>query len=83
KDVAHGFTFGTALPLPDYAHADLVILWGHNPSSVWLAEAGELAEAQRRGARLAVIDPRRTGHAGQADHWLAVRPGTDAALALG
>lgn len=83
KDVAHGFTFGTVLPLPDYAHTDLIILWGHNPSSVWLAQAGELAEAQRRGARLAVIDPRRTGHAGQADHWLAVRPGTDAALALG
>lgn len=81
--MAHGFTFGTGLPLPDYAHTDLIVLWGHNPSSVWLAQAGELAEAQRRGARLAVVDPRRTGHAGLADHWLAVRPGTDAALALG
>ncbi len=34
-------------------------------------------------ARLAVVDPRRTGHAHQADHWLGLRPGTDSALALG
>jgi anaerobic selenocysteine-containing dehydrogenase len=36
-----------------------------------------------RGARLIFVDPRRTGLATKADHWLQVRPGTDAALALG
>ncbi len=82
KDVAHAFTFGCAMPLPDFARTDLVILWGHNPASVWLSAAGELAEARRRGARLAAIDPRRTGHAADADYWLRIRPGTDAALAL-
>jgi anaerobic selenocysteine-containing dehydrogenase len=36
-----------------------------------------------RGARLIVVDPRHTGLASKAEHWLQVRPGTDAALALG
>ncbi|WP_108663454.1 molybdopterin-dependent oxidoreductase [Acuticoccus kandeliae] len=83
KDVAHAFTFGVPMPLPDYEETDLVILWGHNPGSVWLAEAGALGEALRCGARLVVVDPRPTAHTREAAHWLAVRPGTDAALALG
>lgn len=82
KDFAHAFTFGTGLPTPDYANADLAVLWGHNPAKTWLAQSGALAN-RTRGARLAVIDPRRSTAAAQAEHWLRVRPGTDAALALG
>ncbi|HEY7679253.1 MAG TPA: molybdopterin-dependent oxidoreductase, partial [Terriglobia bacterium] len=40
-------------------------------------------EAQKRGARLIVVDPRLTEPARRADAWLQVRPGTDGALALG
>ena len=40
-------------------------------------------EAKKRGAKLVVVDPYRTGTAEQADMHLAVRPGTDGALALG
>ncbi|MVU81254.1 molybdopterin-dependent oxidoreductase [Nocardia sp. ET3-3] len=83
KDVAHTFTFGTALPVPDFGATDLAILWGFNPAKTWLAQSTDLAEAQARGARLAVIDPRRSTSALHADHWLRVRPGADAALALG
>jgi len=83
KDFAHAFTFGCGMPTPDYAGSDLILLWGHNPSHAWLAQAGAVAEACARGAKLMVVDPRRTGHAVQADYWLRVRPGTDAALALG
>ena len=82
KDFAHRFTFGVGLPTPDYAAADMTLLWGHNPAKTWLARSTALAEAQARGARLAVIDPRRATSAMSADHWLAVRPGTDGALAL-
>jgi anaerobic selenocysteine-containing dehydrogenase len=39
-------------------------------------------EARRRGAKLISVDPRRAGLASEADCWLRVRPGTDAALAL-
>nr|WP_245818196.1 molybdopterin-dependent oxidoreductase [Roseomonas rosea] len=83
KDHAHAFTFGAGIGTPDYANSDLILLWGHNPASTWLAEAGEIAEARARGAALVVVDPRRNAHAAGAQHWLRVRPGTDAALALG
>lgn len=83
KDYAHAFTFGRGMPAPDYAGTDLALLWGHNPAESWLAQSAALAEARERGARLAVVDPRRSSSARRADHWLRVLPGTDAALALG
>lgn len=83
KDFAHAFTFGQGLATPDYAHTDLVLLWGHNPARAWLSQSTAIAEAKRRGARVAVVDPRNAGSGLGADRWLRVRPGTDAALALG
>ncbi|RJQ81257.1 molybdopterin dinucleotide-binding protein [Pseudonocardiaceae bacterium YIM PH 21723] len=83
KDFAHAFTFGCGLPAPDYAGTELAVLWGHNPAKSWLAQSAALAEARAKGAALAVIDPRRSTSARDADHWLRVLPGTDAALALG
>lgn len=83
KDFSHAFTFGRGIGTPDYARAKLILLWGHNPSSVWLAQAGAIAEGRKVGAKMIVVDPRRTAHAAQAEHWLRVRPGADAALALG
>ena len=83
KDHAHAFTFGTGIPTPDYAGADLIILWGHNPANVWLAQATTIGAALQRGTKLMVIDPRKAGLGTRAEHWLRVRPGTDGALALG
>jgi anaerobic selenocysteine-containing dehydrogenase/ferredoxin-NADP reductase len=83
KDNAHAFTFGCGLPVADYRNADLILLWGHNPTNVWLAQADAIGAARARGARLVVIDPRQTGSARDADLWLRVRPGTDGALAMG
>ena len=83
KDWAHVFTFGHSLPAADYASTDLAVLWGHNPAKSWLAQSAALAEARANGTAVAVIDPRRSTSAMQADHWLRVLPGTDAALALG
>jgi anaerobic selenocysteine-containing dehydrogenase/ferredoxin-NADP reductase len=83
KDHAHAFTFGCGLPTADYRNANLILLWGHNPANVWLAQAEAIGAARAKGAKLAVIDPRRAGSARDADLWLRVRPGTDAALALG
>jgi anaerobic selenocysteine-containing dehydrogenase len=42
-----------------------------------------IEQARRKGARLIVIDPYRTRTAALADWHIAIRPGTDAALALG
>lgn len=83
KDFAHAFTFGSPIPPPDYANADLALLWGFNPAKTWLSQSAALSAAQATGTKLAVVDPRRSTSALRADHWLRVRPGTDAALALG
>ena len=83
RDDIYALTFGVDTPMPDFAQADCIVLWGHNPSTTWLAYASRVAEAKARGARLIVVDPRRAGLAVKADAWLRVRPGSDGALALG
>jgi len=68
--------------LPDYVHARLIVLWGVNPAVTGIHLVPVIQEAQRRGARLVVVDPRRTQLAKRADLHLAPRPGTDLPLAL-
>jgi anaerobic selenocysteine-containing dehydrogenase len=80
------YTFGASVPgvyMPDLEHASCILYWGYNPNVARLAHATATVDALKRGARLIVVDPRRAGLAGRADLWLQVRPGTDAALALG
>lgn len=66
----------------DYRHARLVIVWGANPSVSGIHLVPHIRAAVDAGAALIVIDPRRTALAKQADLHLAVRPGTDVAVAL-
>jgi anaerobic selenocysteine-containing dehydrogenase len=66
----------------DYPEAALIVLWGVNPSASGIHLVPYIREAQKRGARLVVVDPRSTPLARAADLHLAVRPGTDVALAL-
>lgn len=83
RDDINRLTFGVDTPVPDFENAQCIMLWGHNPSTTWLAYASRVAEAKARSAKLIVVDPRRAGLAVKADVWLRVRPGTDGALALG
>ncbi|KAA8995632.1 molybdopterin-dependent oxidoreductase [Affinibrenneria salicis] len=83
KEIAHSFTYGCGMPAPDYLNSDLIVLWGHNPTNTWLAQAHSIGEARKAGAKLIVVDPRDTALAREADVWLRIRPGTDAALAMG
>ncbi|GAA4788563.1 molybdopterin-dependent oxidoreductase [Actinomycetospora chlora] len=85
RALASTYTFGEPVPggyMPDLDRAGVILFWGYNPSIARLAHATGTVAALRRGARLVVVDPRRAGLATRADHWLRVRPGTDAALAL-
>ena len=66
----------------DYPEAKLIVLWGVNPSVTGIHLVPRIYEAQRRGARLVVVDPRATPLARRADLHLAVRPGSDLAVAL-
>ncbi len=62
-------------------HSDLVVIWGGNPVNTQVNVMTHALRAKKRGAKLVVVDPYRTGTAEQADLHLAVRPGTDGALA--
>ena len=66
----------------DYEHARLIIIWGANPSNTSIHLVPHVRAAVKAGAALVVIDPRRTPLARQADIHLAVRPGSDVAVAL-
>jgi len=65
-----------------FADADLILLWGSNPVTSNLHLWSRCQEAKKRGAMLVAIDPYRSLSAEKCHHWLPIRPGTDAALAL-
>ena len=63
--------------------SDLVLLWGTNTLTSNPHLWPFVRAARERGAPIIAIDPIRTRTAEQCDEWLPIRPGTDAALALG
>src|SRR5271165_4319435 len=66
----------------EMAKSDLIVVWGGNPVSTQVNVMTHIARARKeRGAKLVVVDPYRTGTAAVADTHLALRPGSDAALA--
>jgi anaerobic selenocysteine-containing dehydrogenase len=76
--------FGTmgGVPASDYRFARAIILWGVNPSTTGIHLVPYVRAAQRAGAFVAVIDPRRTPLARGAQLHLQPLPGTDVVLAL-
>jgi anaerobic selenocysteine-containing dehydrogenase len=66
----------------DVVHARLVVVWGANPTISNVHFPPLVNEARAAGARVIVVDPRRTGMARRADRHLAPVPGTDVVLAL-
>ena len=66
----------------DLENAKLIVLWGKNPAESNIHQMVFIEKAQRNGAKLIVIDPRRTPSSERADLLLQPIPGTDAILAL-
>jgi anaerobic selenocysteine-containing dehydrogenase len=64
-------------------HAQLIVIWGGNPVNTQVNVMQHAMAAKKRGAKLVVVDPYRTGTAEKADLHVPVRPGTDGALACG
>ena len=84
RSIAQSLTFGgLALEWPDLANSECILVWGANPPATWPPKSKKLMAARKRGAKLIVIDPVQSNIAAKADLWLPVRPGSDAALALG
>ncbi len=84
--VAEMFTYGGLLATEarvDARNSNCLVMWGANPVYTYPILGRDVIRAKARGARLIVVDPRLTPLAAKADIWLQIRPGTDAALALG
>lgn len=82
-----GQTFGTSAGTQTFqsvAQADVIVVIGANPSDAHPVFASRMKRRLREGARLVVIDPRRTDLVAsphvKADHHLALRPGTNVAV---
>ena len=82
-----GQTFGTSAGTQTFksvAQADVIVVIGANPTDAHPVFASRMKRRLRQGARLVVIDPRRTELVSsphiRADHHLALRPGTNVAV---
>lgn len=80
-NLVYGKKMGT--PAEDFKLAKLIVAWGANIHGNNVHLWPMIEQARRNGARLIVIDPYRTRTAALADWHIAIRPGTDGALALG
>ena len=87
KIIANRFTFGPGLSTSgDFRNSKCILLLGTNPAvtgmhrtlSIWT----DIRRAQKDGAKLIVIDPKRTETARKADIHTTIRPGTDCAFVL-
>ena len=63
--------------------SDLILLWGTNTLTSNPHLWPHILEARAKGTQVLCIDPIKTRTAEQCDEWIGIRPGTDAALALG
>jgi anaerobic selenocysteine-containing dehydrogenase len=82
RRVGSKYTYGSTMPLPDFDNTKCMLIWGVNPPATSPAQAVRINRARNRGAKLIVIDPRKTTLAAKADSWLRVRPGKDGELAM-
>lgn len=67
----------------DFDHADLFFVIGSNMADCHPILYLRMADRLRAGAKLIVVDPRRTATAADADLFLQIKPGTDLALLNG
>ena len=83
KEQAFLGTYGAVPTMrPEHvAYARLIIPWGNNVTVSQLHLIPQINAARAKGAKLVVVDPRRTQIARQADLHLAIKPGTDVVLA--
>jgi anaerobic selenocysteine-containing dehydrogenase len=80
---AHTIGASIGTDAEQFHRAKLILLWGTNTLTSNVHLWPEIVEARKNGAEVVAIDPYRTRTAAAADLWLGIRPGTDAALALG
>jgi len=71
---------------PDILNSKYIIFFGTSPLEAGFpmqALSRKLGLAREKGLKLVIVDPRFTNSAARADQWIPIKPGTDAAFALG
>ncbi len=82
------FGHKSLFPIPDIDRCDYFLMLGANPiasnGSIWTVPdvRRRIKDLKRRGAKLVVVDPRRTETAQLASEHLFITPGTDALFLL-
>jgi len=83
RSIGHALTCGTHI-FPHYsADTKCMVVWGNNPPESNPLQGDAIRAMLGRGAKLIVVDPRKTRLAKDADIHAQIRPATDCALALG
>ncbi|WP_434661078.1 molybdopterin oxidoreductase family protein [Paraburkholderia sp. A3BS-1L] len=79
------YTYGSSLGMltEHFAESEVILIWGANPIASNLHFWTRAQEAKRNGAKLIAIDPYRSLTAEKCHQHIALKPGTDGALALG
>lgn len=71
-------------PMGDFTNTKCIVLMGHNPRRhSWTPMYNFIRSAQARGAKLIVMDPRKSSSAERADIWLPLKVGSDVAMMFG
>jgi DMSO reductase family type II enzyme molybdopterin subunit len=82
----HYLTYGKFDPVSstdDWFHADVFFIWFSNPAYTRIPHQHFITEARYRGATIVTVAPDYSPSAMHADYYVGVKPGTDAAFALG
>ena len=67
----------------DHEDPRMVVIWGENMLDTAGHKYPRVRDAREKGAKMVAIGPIFNATAAKADEWIPIRPGTDAALALG
>jgi len=77
-----GNTWNQSNDRADLVNAKTILIWAANITDSHPHDWRFVLEAQQKGAKIVVIDPRFTACAARADQWISLRPGSDPALAM-
>lgn len=82
SSAAYESVFGDAggIPYTELAESRLIVIWGNNITVGHLHLTKPIREARRAGAKVVVVDPKRTRIVDDADLHLPILPGTDVVL---
>ena len=87
RDFCSAYTYGKpgtrgTMGQAEFEQTSCILAWGGNLDATSRAHLRDVKQGLKQGAKLIVIDPRKTPLAATADLWLQIQPGTDGALTL-